>query len=91
MSSLVDRWHTLPPSLRGILWVGISGFMFALLNVFTLIPSRHLNPFVMAFMRYLFGTMFLVPIVLPNIAFIEGQRYARVWSCDRSALKWIKC
>ncbi len=64
MSSLVDRWLSLSPSLRGILWVGISGFMFALLNVFTLIPSRHLNPFVMAFMRYLFGTLFLVPIVL---------------------------
>ena len=52
------------PILRGILWSGLAGILFALLNVFTLIPAQHLNPYVMAFLRYLFGTMFLVPIVL---------------------------
>ena len=64
MSSLVARWLALPPNLRGILWVGLSGVVFALLNVFTLIPSQHLNPYVMAFLRYLFGAMFLVPLVI---------------------------
>ena len=64
MSALVDRWHTLPGNLRGILWVGLSGVMFALLNVFTLIPSHHLNPYVMAFMRYFFGTLILLPVVM---------------------------
>jgi len=54
----------MPPNLRGILWVGMSGVLFALLNVFTLIPSQHLNPYVMAFMRYLFGTLMLLPIVM---------------------------
>ncbi len=54
----------MPPNLRGILWVGMSGVLFALLNVFTLIPSQHLNPYVMAFMRYLFGTLMLLPIIL---------------------------
>ncbi len=64
MTALVVRWHALPPNLRGILWVGMSGMLFALLNVFTLIPSQHLNPYVMAFMRYFFGTLMLVPIVM---------------------------
>ncbi|MBS0522925.1 MAG: DMT family transporter [Proteobacteria bacterium] len=64
MSALVVRWQALPPNLRGILWSGLAGILFALLNVFTLIPAQHLNPFVMAFLRYLFGTLFLVPIVL---------------------------
>ncbi len=64
MSGLVARWLALPPNLRGILWVGLSGVVFALLNVFTLIPSQHLNPYVMAFMRYFFGTLMLLPIVL---------------------------
>ena len=64
MSALVVRWQAVPPNLRGILWSGLAGLLFALLNVFTLIPAQHLNPFVMAFMRYLFGTLFLVPIVL---------------------------
>jgi drug/metabolite transporter (DMT)-like permease len=64
VTALVVRWQALPPNLRGILWVGLSGALFALLNVFTLIPSQHLNPFVMAFMRYFFGTLMLLPIVL---------------------------
>jgi drug/metabolite transporter (DMT)-like permease len=50
--------------LRGILWVGISGVLFALLNVFTLIPAQHLNPYVMAFLRYFFGSLFLLPILV---------------------------
>jgi drug/metabolite transporter (DMT)-like permease len=53
----------MPPSLRGILWVGISGVLFALLNVFTLIPAQHLNPYVMAFLRYFFGSLFLLPVI----------------------------
>ncbi len=64
MSRLVDRWLGLPANLRGILWVALSGVLFALLNVFTLIPSQHLNSFVMAFLRYFFGSLFLLPIVM---------------------------
>ena len=64
MTFLVDRWLALPPNLRGILWVAVSGVLFALLNVFTLIPAEHLNSYVMAFLRYLFGALFLLPIIL---------------------------
>jgi drug/metabolite transporter (DMT)-like permease len=64
VSPIVARWLALPPNLRGILWVGLSGFLFALLNVFTLIPSQHLNPYVMSFMRYLAGAMLLLPLIL---------------------------
>lgn len=63
MSSLVARWLALPANLRGILWVGLAGFLFALLNVFTLIPSQHLNSYVMAFMRYFAGTLILLPMI----------------------------
>ena len=63
MSALVARWLALPPNLRGILWVALSGLLFALLNVFTLIPAQHLNPFVMAFLRYFFGALILLPVV----------------------------
>ena len=64
MSFFVDRWLALTPNLRGILWVAVSGVLFALLNVFTLMPAEHLNSYVMAFLRYLFGALFLMPIVL---------------------------
>jgi drug/metabolite transporter (DMT)-like permease len=63
VSSLVARWLSLPANLRGIIWVAVSGVLFALLNVFTLIPSQHLNSFVMAFLRYFFGSLFLLPII----------------------------
>ena len=63
MSALVARWSALPLNLRGILWVGLSGFLFALLNLFTLIPSQHLNSYVMAFMRYFAGTLILMPLI----------------------------
>lgn len=72
MSLLVARWLALPPNLRGILWVGLSGILFALLNVFTLIPAQHLNSYVMAFMRYLAGTLLLLPLIVrigPHRAF----------------------
>src|SRR5215510_13891262 len=61
---LVARWLALPSNLRGILWVGLSGILFALLNVFTLIPAQHLNSYVMAFMRYLAGTLLLLPLIV---------------------------
>lgn len=64
MSGFVDRWLALPPNLRGILWVAVSGVLFAFLNVFTLMPAEHLNSYVMAFLRYLFGALFLMPIIL---------------------------
>jgi drug/metabolite transporter (DMT)-like permease len=54
----------LPPNLRGILWVALSGVLFALLNVFTLIPAQHLNSYVMAFLRYCAGMLILLPLIL---------------------------
>lgn len=63
MKVLIERWHGLTPNLRGILWVAISGLLFAVLNVFTLIPAQHLNSYTMAFCRYAFGAMFLLPLV----------------------------
>ena len=53
----------LTPNLRGILWVALSGVLFALLNVCTLYPAQHLNSWVMAFDRYAFGALFLLPIL----------------------------
>jgi len=64
VSTLVVRWLALPSNLRGIIWVGLSGLLFALLNVFTLIPAQHLNSYVMAFLRYCAGTLILMPLVV---------------------------
>ena len=76
MHRLVARWRLLPRNLRGILWVAASGVVFALLNVFTLIPAQHLNPYVMAFLRYLFGALFSTYIILRTGA-VEWPRPSR--------------
>ncbi len=62
-SPLASRWRALSPNIRGILWVGLSGVLFAVLNVFTLIPAQHLSPYVMSFLRYFFGALFLLPLI----------------------------
>ena len=51
-----------PGNLRGILWVGFSGILFAGLNVATLYPAQHLNPWVMAFLRYGFGLLLVIAL-----------------------------
>ncbi len=56
--------RSLSPNVRGIFWVGAGSLLFCVLNVFMLIPARHLNPYSMAFFRYFFGSMFLLPLVL---------------------------
>lgn len=51
-----------PGNLRGIFWVGFSGILFAGLNVATLYPAQHLNPWMMSFLRYGFGLVLVIAL-----------------------------
>jgi drug/metabolite transporter (DMT)-like permease len=62
MKDLRARWSAMPGNLRGIILVAISGVLFAALNVATFFPARELNSYMMAFCRYLFGALFLLPV-----------------------------
>jgi drug/metabolite transporter (DMT)-like permease len=62
MKDLRARWAAMPGNLRGIILVAISGVLFAALNVATFYPAKELNSYMMAFCRYLFGSLFLLPI-----------------------------
>jgi drug/metabolite transporter (DMT)-like permease len=64
MRDLQARWAATPGNLRGIILVAISGVLFAGLNVATFYPAKELNSYMMAFCRYLFGALFLLPIFL---------------------------
>ena len=64
MKKLRARWVAMPGNLRGIILVAISGVLFASLNVATIFPAQELNSYMMAFCRYLFGSLFLLPIFL---------------------------
>lgn len=61
---LVIRWASLPPTVRGIIWAAIAGILFSLLNVVMRSVTLDLHPFVVAFWRYLFGTLALLPLIL---------------------------
>jgi drug/metabolite transporter (DMT)-like permease len=62
MNGLRVRWAAMSGNLQGIILVAISGVLFAALNVATFFPARELNSYMMAFCRYLFGALFLLPI-----------------------------
>lgn len=62
MKDLRARWAAMPGNLQGIILVAISGVLFAGLNVATFFPAHELNSYMMAFCRYLFGAIFLLPI-----------------------------
>jgi drug/metabolite transporter (DMT)-like permease len=62
MTDLRARWAAMSGNLQGIILVAISGVLFAALNVATFYPAKELNSYMMAFCRYLFGALFLLPI-----------------------------
>ena len=64
LDRIVARWRALPPTLRGILWAALAGVAFSLLNALMRAVTLEIHPFLVAFWRYLFGTLALVPFIL---------------------------
>jgi drug/metabolite transporter (DMT)-like permease len=65
ITALRARWSATTPTLQGIIWVGLSTLLFSLLNVATFYPATNLdNSYMMSFLRYAFGSLFLLPIFL---------------------------
>lgn len=81
MSGLRARWGAMSGNLRGIILVAISGVLFSALNIATYFPAKAssdpLNPAMMAFCRYLFGALFLLPIFFRR-GFVEPFRTDRI-------------
>ncbi len=62
MTALKARWAAMSGNLQGIILVAISGVLFSALNIATYFPAQELSSYMMAFCRYLFGAVFLLPI-----------------------------
>lgn len=77
MNGLRARWAGMSGNLQGIILVGISGVLFAAMNVITIFPAQDLNSYMMAFCRYLFGSLFLLPILFRR-GLIEPFRTKRI-------------
>jgi drug/metabolite transporter (DMT)-like permease len=60
------RASRLPPTARGLIWAGASGFVFALLNTIMRLLSAEVGPFETQFLRYAFGLAVMLPFVLRN-------------------------
>ncbi len=58
------RFHRLNPTLRGLLWSGLAGVIFVVLNTLMRQLSLQLPPFQTQFLRYLMGLLVLVPLAL---------------------------
>jgi drug/metabolite transporter (DMT)-like permease len=64
LTRIRHRVAGLPPAVRGLMWAAASGFVFAALNATLRVLSSELDPFVTQFLRYLFGLLVMVPLIL---------------------------
>jgi drug/metabolite transporter (DMT)-like permease len=54
----------LPPNLRGILWLSLGAFLFAVVDVFVKSLGGRFDPLQISFFRYSCGLIFLIPLFL---------------------------
>ena len=66
--SIVDWIHQrtagLSPTVRGLMWAACSGALFSVLNATMRGLAQHLHPMQAQFLRYLFGIIVMLPLVL---------------------------
>jgi len=63
--SLGQRAATWSPTTRGLLWTCSAGFLFSGLNATMRKLSMNLDPFQAQFLRYFFGLLVLLPVIVP--------------------------
>jgi drug/metabolite transporter (DMT)-like permease len=59
-----QRALRLPPTARGLLWAAAAGLLFSQLNALMRVLTLQLDPFQSQFLRYFFGLLVLLPLVL---------------------------
>lgn len=64
LDALRDRADALGPTLRGMLWTIASGMLFSVLNASVRAMALELSSFQTQFLRYLFGLIVMLPLVL---------------------------
>ncbi|MBI3368574.1 MAG: DMT family transporter, partial [Burkholderiales bacterium] len=62
--SLRRRAAQWSPTTRGLLWTSAAGALFNLLNALMRAMTLQLDPFQAQFLRYLFGLLVLLPVML---------------------------
>ncbi len=75
----VLQWRVsrLSPAVRGLLWAVGSGLTFTVLNTFMRGLARDVGPYETQFLRYLFGMLVMVPLVMRAGWSTYGTRNAK--------------
>jgi len=61
LSQRASQWS---PTTRGLLWTCASGLIFSMLNALMRLLTQHIDPFQAQFLRYFFGLVVLLPVLL---------------------------
>lgn len=64
--SLAQRSQHWSPTTRGLLWTSAAGLLFSMLNALMRLLTQQIDPFQTQFLRYFFGLLVLLPVMLPN-------------------------
>ena len=63
-SQLLTRWAAIPANVRGMVWMGLSGLIFASFMSIVRLLSQDMHPVQVSFLRYALGLIFLVPLLM---------------------------
>ena len=66
LGAVHDRTAHLSPTARGLLWTLVAGLFFSVLNALLRALSMNIDPFQSQFLRYFFGLVVLLPVILKN-------------------------
>lgn len=64
VTNLTDFWTRLPGNLRGILWLSLGAFLFAVVDVLVKSLGGRFDPLQISFFRYGCGLIFLTPVFI---------------------------
>lgn len=64
--TLAQRSQHWSPTTRGLLWTAAAGFLFSMLNALLRLLTQQIDPFQTQFLRYFFGLLVLLPVILHN-------------------------
>lgn len=84
-AAIAKWWHGLPKNVHAALWIALGGFLLVCMSSLVKELGKELHVFQIVFIRCLFGTIFILPVMLNQG--IESFKTRRPWlHCVRVCL-----
>ena len=74
MKALVNKFHTLPPNMRGAIFVVMGTFFFVLTDIVVKYAGQRIHPAQMSLFRYGVGFVLLMPLFIRTGALLKTKR-----------------